>query len=1553
MPVSDAFVVGEDWISEHYFTTDAKSESFQGRVLERRKEWDASEVETSHGRFTAGRGRLEKAFTNLLADGADGADVDDLHDDLLTILGYRTGQFATQPEGPITWVSSPGITGQAPLAILSALPADAIDDVVAKDAPSLAEPFITKDGGEYKSAARLVSSLFVGDEAPAFVLILAGRWAVVAEQERWPEGRYLAVDLQTVAERNDTKRGGEVDRALTCLEAGSLGPHADGAIWWTTVLEDSVKHTVGVSKDLREGVRLSIEIIANEVVSRREAQGLEPLPQSQAQPLAIQSLRYLYRILFLLYAEASPELGVLPTGASEYELGYSLDRLRELTLVELHAANSRSGRHLYESLEKLFRLVDAGHGYAGQPAPDEAAEAEGLVFNPVRADLFLPKATALIDEVALGNVALQRVLRHLLLSKEAKGRDRGFISYVELGINQLGAVYEGLMSYTGFFAEEDLFEVAKDGDSSKGSWVVPVTRAKHLDPKDFVSVEDEVTGERRAVRHEQGTFVFRLAGRERQQSASYYTPEVLTRFTVSQALAELLDQDGHRTTAEEVLQLTVCEPALGSGAFAIEAVRQLAAEYLKRRQDELDDRIDPDEYPAELQKVKAHIALHQVHGVDLNATAVELAEVSLWLDTMVAGLQAPWFGLRLRRGNSLIGARRAVYSQAQLKDKSWLTSTPYDVPLTELAENLAEGRALSATSSRVHHFLLPAQGWGSATEVPKDVASLAPEAVAALKAWRRSMRARPTTKQMQQLTVLGERVEKLWQFALRRLRIAEAESSRVIELWGRETPTHTPAVTREEIEASLADENGAYRRLRLVMDLWCSMWFWPLTETGVKPPTLQDWIDACTKILGAETTTRAQKAKGMDTLVSAMSWEELGEEERNDLIFAAADPVLRVREGHQWIAVAEQVAVRQGFLHWQLDFATVFARGGFDLQIGNPPWVRPRTDVNALLAEGDPWWQLAVKPSEVVKVEKRSATLDLPGIRDLVIKGTSEPVVTVLILGDPILYPEAGGQPDSYRAFMSQSWRNGSSAGVQSLIHPESHFADDKVPGLRAQTYRRLRRHWQFVNELVLFEIDHHVSYGVHVYAAASAVGFWQATALYHPDTVLRSFAHDGSGAEPGYKDPQGRWDQRPHSARLIWVDDSILALWRDVLEDPGCPIAATQMLNTVNKAAIDTLADLAGHPRVGALGLESSRGWDEARDRVRGRFVSRWGPAPWQKAILQGPHLHVATPLYKSPNATLKHNLDWSPTDFEALAPDSLPVTAYKPSGDELVYDAAFTHWIDPQNEDITYSARDNYRIAWRRMAANSGERTLTPAIIPPGAAHVHPVTSIALPRGTGKDLIAVAATLASLLCDFSIRSAPRSDIHGSTVNRLPVVDLHHPLAGALALRSLRLNCVTNAYADLWAECWEEDFLEEEAILPQHVAVQMGPKWTPDTPLRRAADRRNALVELDSLVALMLGVAIEDLCTVYRTQFAVLYGYDHWEYTYDFNGRLVPNSVLTAWRKRGDKVADEERKAKHPGSGIDYVYELPFGTLDREADMRTAYAEFERRLAEKTGGTA
>ena len=344
-----------------------------------------------------------------------------------------------------------------------------------------------------------------------------------------------------------------------------------------------------------------------------------------------------------------------------------------------------------------------------------------------------------------------------------------------------------------------MHEVAKDGNSEKGSWVVPVVRSQSNASKDFVKAPDPITGELKPVVHEQGTFVFRLAGRERQQSASYYTPEVLTRFTVSQALVELIGPDEvkegsvewegrevpRKMTAREILDLTVCEPALGSGAFAIEAVRQLAAAYLRRKQEETGERIDPDAYAAELQKVKTYIALHNVYGVDLNGTAVELAEISLWLDTMGKGLQAPWFGLHLKRGNSLIGARRAVYRRDQLAKKAWLTAVPTDVPLTPSDADRAAGRSssLGDVSGRIHHFLLPAAGWGSAVEA-KEAKELAPKAQPRLKAWRKTVLVTPSKKQADELVNLGHRVEALWDLAHQRLRIAEDQIRRSIDVWG-------------------------------------------------------------------------------------------------------------------------------------------------------------------------------------------------------------------------------------------------------------------------------------------------------------------------------------------------------------------------------------------------------------------------------------------------------------------------------------------------------------------------------------------------------------------------------------------------------------------------------------------------------------------------------------------------------------------------------------------------------------------------------------------------
>ena len=144
------------------------------------------------------------------------------------------------------------------------------------------------------------------------------------------------------------------------------------------------------------------------------------------------------------------------------------------------------------------------------------------------------------------------------------------------------------MSYTGFIAGTDLYEVAKDGDSSKGSWVVPVERSESIERRHFVMADERAHGGAGAG-----------SPREREPSSSD-SPGVnvssqppITRRRCSpgssclKLLEEFLGKKLDEDPADEIFKLTVCEPALGSGAFAIEAVRQLADEYLKLKQAEL------------------------------------------------------------------------------------------------------------------------------------------------------------------------------------------------------------------------------------------------------------------------------------------------------------------------------------------------------------------------------------------------------------------------------------------------------------------------------------------------------------------------------------------------------------------------------------------------------------------------------------------------------------------------------------------------------------------------------------------------------------------------------------------------------------------------------------------------------------------------------------------------------------------------------------------------------------------------------------------------------
>ena len=387
--------------------------------------------------------------------------------------------------------------------------------------------------------------------------------------------------------------------------------------------------------------------------------------------LTRECLRYMYRLLFLFYIESRPELGYASMNNEIYLKGYSLEHLRDLVEAPPpQTGEERMGRFFHDSLTLLFRLIEKGHTPAGaNPHVTGKVVHNNFYMEPLFNHLFDSEMTPLLNSVVFPNHVLFRVIELMSLSrpKKRKHSRRGRISYVQLGINQLGAVYEGLLSYRGFIAHEDLYEVqraedAKDHDDLAQAMFVMEKELSNYDKKKEIVTEEDG----RFKVYPKGSFIYRLAGRDRQKSASYYTPEVLTRTLVKYALKELIKDK----SAVEILDIHVCEPTMGSAVFLNEAINQLADLYLRKRQEELGKSIPHEQYSQEKQTVKMLLADRNVFGVDLNPIAVELGEVSLWLNTMVRGGFVLWFGLQLRCGNSLVGAQRAVFKMEQLEKRS-------------------------------------------------------------------------------------------------------------------------------------------------------------------------------------------------------------------------------------------------------------------------------------------------------------------------------------------------------------------------------------------------------------------------------------------------------------------------------------------------------------------------------------------------------------------------------------------------------------------------------------------------------------------------------------------------------------------------------------------------------------------------------------------------------------------------------------------------------------------------------------------------------------------
>ena len=753
------------------------------------------------------------------------------------------------------------------------------------------------------------------------------------------------------------------------------------------------------------------------------------------------------------------------------------------------------------------------------------------------------------------------------------------------------------------------------------------------------------------------------------------------------------------------------------------------------------------------------------------------------------------------------------------------------------------------------------------------------------------------------------------------------------------------------------------------MDYWCALWFWPIDKADLLPSRSEFLNDMYMILVGLYSTNSDSQQLSM--------LEDADEEDTDILLQVNLDELCALLPR---LRLARTIAQQNHFMHWELEFADVFAeRGGFDLMIGNPPWIKIEWNEQGVLADANPMFAVK-KLTATQTTHERQTALENAHTHSMyfaeyeMLSGEQNflnAVQNYLAL--------KGQQTNLFKCFLPLSWEKTNESGIAAFVHPEGVYDDPKGGALREMLYPRLRYHFQFANERKLFpEVDHHTQFSLNVYGGPLMVSFDTISNLYDAKSIVECYQGEASAPIPGIKDANGDWNTTGHPDRIIHVTQRELEVFAKLF-DGNDKWQQARLPQLHVEQLLEVLIRFSKQNKVIGdmqLSIFNTRMWEETGSQKDGT-ISRYVhfPDSTVDAIISGPHIGVSNPLFKSSRSICKLNSDYDNIDLTNISSNYIQRVNYTPfcSIDDYFLREPKTYW------DTSY--HEEYRLVMRRMLNQGGERTLISALLPPGMGHIHTIFGLAV---SDKNIISLlAATFSSIPFDFYVKSTGKSDILFDLASKLPLLN-ESIFALSMSERSLLLNCVTNHYANLWKTCFDTSFThstwsKSDPRLSPTRFTSLTPEWTWDTPLRTDYERRQALVEIDVLTAMALGMTLQQLKTIYRIQFPVLQSYeaDTW---YDANGRITftNNRSLTGvgftrpeWEnagavqpiKRGD--APWDGIMKHAPAGYVFArtitddtmpggpvqrtieYAAPFDRCDREQDYETAWKFFEEKYKE------
>jgi hypothetical protein len=459
---------------------------------------------------------------------------------------------------------------------------------------------------------------------------------------------------------------------------------------------------------------------------------------------------------------------------------------------------------------------------------------------------------------------------------------------------------------------------------------------------------------------------------------------------------------------------------------------------------------------------------------------------------------------------------------------------------------------------------------------------------------------------------------------------------------------------------------------------------------------------------------------------------------------------------------------------------------------------------------------------------------------------------------------------------------------------------------------------------------------------------------LFHPATIEECFDKNISGPTPKIKDKNGNWNLRGHPKRVIDIQKNELKLFAKLLDssdkwkEARLPLLyATELIPILEVLAnqdqpLESLKD----------SLYQTVMFDETNAQNKGIIKkSVHIPNSLLDTIYSGPNIGLSNPLFKASRKIHKFNSDYDNIDLLEIPENFRPRVVFSPACDNQTY----LSFVPSMKYGKKYNSE--YRIFMRRRFSNSNERSLFPAVAPKDVGHIQGIFGI-YPQ---QHLTVISALLSSIVHDFLIRITGKSDIRWNIFKHLPFLT-NKRFYKLLSLRALLLNCLTIDYADLWRDEYKNDFQNDsfsklDPRLPKSHFQKLKNEWSWHTPLRSDYARRQALVEIDVLSAISLGLSLEHLKTIYRFQFEVFRSYENNTY-YDAHGRIVFTNNMSLKNVGFSSKEFDEIKDKKTGvfkrTIIDNTlsdtpvertieYFAPFDKCNRDLDYEIAWDYFSK----------